>query len=63
MKRTHISDYKKIQSASDLDYTIIDKQDSKRASSSKRNRRNRHYVNALLRHMSHDLDMDELAFY
>ena len=63
MKRTHIEDYKKIQDASDFDYTIIDKQDTKRANSARRNRRQRHYVNAMLRHMSNDIDMNELHFY
>jgi hypothetical protein len=63
MKRTHIEDYKKIQDASDFDYTIIDKQDTKRANAAQRNRRQRHYVNAMLRHMSNDIDMNELHFY
>lgn len=53
-KRTQIDDYQKIQKADDVDSYVKDKRVAKRAGKQKRNRRNRHYVKTMLRHLTED---------
>ncbi|MEM9983187.1 MAG: hypothetical protein AAF734_11880 [Bacteroidota bacterium] len=55
-KRTHIEDYQKVQKADDLNDLVKDKRAAKRANKQKKNRRARHYVKTLLRHLTDDQD-------
>ena len=60
MKRTQISDFKKIQKADDLDEVVKDKREGKRAGKKKAKRRNRHYQKQLLKHLGdHQNNPDE----
>jgi hypothetical protein len=59
-KRTSINDVNRMEDLNELDRLVKDKRNKKRADA-KKNRRNRHYVNLLIRHqLTHgDLDGDE----
>lgn len=57
-KRTQITDYRKVESADDLERLVKDKRSGKRANKEKGKRRNRHYTKTLLRHLSDDAQSD-----
>ena len=59
-KRTSINDVNRMEDLNELDRLVKDKRNEKRADA-KKNRRNRHYVNLLIRQqLTHgDLDGDE----
>ena len=48
-KRTSINDVNRMEDLNELDRLVKDKRNEKRADA-KKNRRNRHYVNLLIRH-------------
>ena len=48
-KRTSINDVSRLEHLNELDRLVKDKRNEKRADA-KKNRRNRHYVNLLIRH-------------
>lgn len=48
-KRTSINDVNQMEDLNELDRLVKDKRNEKRADA-KKNRRNRHYVNLLIRH-------------
>ncbi len=52
-KRTSVKDVSRLEDLNELDRLVKDKRNEKRADA-KKNRRNRHYVNLLIRHqLSH----------
>ena len=52
-KRTSVKDVSQLEDLNELDRLVKDKRNEKRADA-KKNRRNRHYVNLLIRHqLSH----------
>ncbi len=55
-KRTQIKDYEKIESGEDLERLVKDKREAHRGGKPKKNRRHRHYVKTMLRHLTEDTD-------
>jgi hypothetical protein len=57
-KRTSINDVKKLEDLNDLDRLVKDKRLAKRKDA-KRNRRNRHYVEVLIKHQMKSTDGED----
>ncbi len=57
-KRTSVKDVSRLEDLNELDRLVKDKRNEKRADA-KKNRRNRHYVNLLIRHQLNHGEMDE----
>lgn len=55
-KRTSSKNASKIEHSEDLNHLVKDKRAGKRANKQKGNRRNRHYVNLMMRHLKEEHD-------
>lgn len=56
-RRTQITNASKIEHTDDVDHFVQDKRIGKRAGKKKAERRNRHYVKDMLRHISTENDL------
>lgn len=56
-KRTSVKDVSRLEDLNELDRIVKDKRNEKRADA-KKNRRNRHYVNLLIRHQLNHGELD-----
>lgn len=57
-KRTSINDVSRLEDLNEFDRLVKDKRNEKRADA-KKNRRNRHYINLLIRHQLNHWNLDE----
>ncbi len=57
-KRTSVNDVSRLEHLNELDRLVKDKRNEKRADA-KKNRRNRHYVNLLIRHQLNHGGLEE----
>ncbi len=56
-KRTSVKDVSRLEDLNELDRLVKDKRNEKRADA-KKNRRNRHYVNLLIRHQLTHVELE-----
>lgn len=55
-RRTQVMDYEHIEAGEDLERLVKDKREAHRGGKPKKNRRHRHYVKTMLRHLAEGPD-------